>query len=441
MLQSDNINSIPPSDVLADAQLPHAYSGLHGDFYLEDSHVTRGCALGWGVGNESPTFTPDNEYYAGENKVTRGIPMAGLAHVGGSDSVFGKVMGDSENWGPSAYMGIAKDENFGMLAGLQPVPLFQGTVTDDSFVQDTQPPTHIQNEWFFDEATMLRIQTNSPHNLGNTVLEFLETQVVASVSKVNRHKYTVKADAFLDNIMCCLKVRIWKCPEEDEAYIVHFHRRSGDAFTFGHLRAQAFNFISARFSVPSLIEVDDYLPLPPPPPLEVGPLDERDINPLLDVLGLPIATMQAEAASVLSKMACEEPGTAKLLCKNSAFDQVEWALSCDQLSVTYPIARLLSVLVLQKDAEHPLAEHNLLNAMIQKAGYSQTEQIVRLELAKAISTAMRRCAPLLSTERAEKLQHSLEQAIQDMGQGKSSMQARNSLEDALLELPHCCKYK
>jgi hypothetical protein len=438
MFQSDNLNSIPPSDVLADGQIPHSYSGhhgLHGDFYMEESNVTRGCTMSWG--KEATPYAPADDYYSADAKVTNGISMAGLAHVNGSDGVLSKVVQDSENWGPSQYM------NMGMIAGLQPGPLFQSAVTDDSFQQDTQPPEHSQNEWFFDDATMLQIKTSSPQNLGNTVLEFLETQVVASISKVNRQKYTIKADAFVDNIMCCLKIRIWKCPEKDEDYIVHVHRRSGDAFTFGHLRAQAFNFISARFSgsSPPWADVDDYLPLPPPPPLEVGPLDERDVNPLLDMLGLPIATMQAEAASVLSKMVCEEPSTAKLLCKPGAFDQIEWALGCDDLSVTYPTARLLSVLVLQKDAEHPLAEQNLLTAMIQKAGHAQTEQIVRLELAKATSAAMRRCAPLLSNERAENLQHALKQAIQDMGEGKSSLQARNSLEDALLELPHCCKYK
>lgn len=165
------------------------------------------------------------------------------------------------------------------------------------------------------------------------------------------------------------------------------------------------------------------------------PLDGRDINPLLEMLNLPFANVQAEAASRLSEIAHEEPSAARFLCEPVAFKQIERSLSATHLSVTYPIARLLSVLVLQRDAEHPLAEQDLLKAMIEKIGHYQTEPIIRLELAKATSTAMRRCAPVLSKERAEALRRSLEQAIQDISQDCDSMHVKSSLEDALLEVP------
>lgn len=441
MIQTEKLDSIR-SNVLA-APASHL-SDLHGDFYLEDNtNITRGCGLGWGVGGDPAPFTSADDYYSDETHITRGIAMAGL---GGSDGVFGKVMDDTENWqrGPSQFNGFSKEDTFGIIPGYaqqQPVPVFQRSDTANGFQQDTQPPTHSDNEHFFDDATMMRIKTSSPHNLGNTVLEFLDSQVVASISKTNREKYTVKLDAFVDTIMCSLKIKIWKSPTKDEEYVVQFLRRAGDPFTFGHLRAQACNFLSARFpgsSMPQEFEeVDDFLPLPPPPPLEIGPLDERDINPLTEMLAMPIATLQAEAAAALSKIAFEDPVTSKFLCKPSAFDQIEWALSSTDLSVTYPTSRLLSVVVLQKDAEHLLAEQNLLKAMIEKVGNSRTQQIVRLELAKAISSAMRRCAPFLSNGRAGELQNSLEQAIQELGKSSDSIQICNSLEDALLELLNC----
>lgn len=452
MFQVEKLDSIN-SDVLTPS---NCHVDLHGDMYLQDTNVNRLCALSWG--GESSPYSNTDGCFLEETDAMRASSIAGLAV---SNSVFGEVMKDVENWqrDPTQFHKYSMDDHFGQILGLPAMPLFQGASNSISFEQVFDPPPHLESKHFFDADTMVRIKTRSPWKLGNTILEFFETHVVASISKVNKRKYTIKAQAFVDDVMSCIKIKIWKSrssssilppvlprslppsipPSLDEECIVQFLRKSGDPFTFGHLCAQACNFLKGRFpcySVPEKFrEVENFSPFPLPPAGSVEPLDGRDINPLLEMLNLPFANVQAEAASRLSEIAHEEPSAARFLCEPAAFKQIERSLSATHLSVTYPIARLLSVLVLQRDAEHPLAEQDLLKAMIEKIGHDQTEPIIRLELAKATSTAMRRCAPILSKERAEVLRRSLEQAIQDISQDCDSMHVKSSLEDALLEVP------
>jgi len=285
-----------------------------------------------------------------------------------------------------------------------------------------------------------------PHTLGLGVLDFLDSQVVASVSKINRKKFTIKVNAFLEDLMCCTKIRIWETARDEQGeFAVEFQRRSGDPFTFGDVYRQACFFLSKRF--PGMcgrpVFAGERLQ-PPPPPLQLDEstgehADGIDVEPLLDMAAMEkLPVMQAEAASVLARLSCKDAKVAKNLCKEEAFDLFVKLLGSDHLDVTYPASRLLSALMMYKEIEHPLSKHCLLKVVIQKVANEGTDRIVRLELVKMVSAAVRRSVGLISSSAHELRTTLMEALASESLQDKSMADVRRGLQDALLELNQYC---
>merc|ERR1719316_634460 len=120
--------------------------------------------------------------------------------------------------------------------------------------------------------------------------------------------------------------------------------------------------------------------------------------------------MQAEAASVLARLSSKDPKIAKILCKEDTFDLFVKLLGNDHLDITYPTARLLSTLMIYKEIEHPLSKHCLLKVVVQKVANEGTDRIVRLELVKMFSAAVRRSVGLISSS-AHELRTTLMEAL------------------------------
>merc|ERR1711959_647819 len=94
---------------------------------------------------------------------------------------------------------------------------------------------------------MVSVEGASPHEIGNRVLTFLRSQVVASITKVRPAKYTVRADVFEDGAACALKVRLYQVGDAPARYSVEFQRRSGCAFAFSKVYKRAADFLKQAF--------------------------------------------------------------------------------------------------------------------------------------------------------------------------------------------------
>merc|ERR1719454_1610237 len=69
----------------------------------------------------------------------------------------------------------------------------------------------VPQDLFFSFAiTTLIVLCDRPAALMNCLVTFLTTQVVASISKLNRRKCCLKADVIVDNVMCTLKARCYQ---------------------------------------------------------------------------------------------------------------------------------------------------------------------------------------------------------------------------------------
>mmetsp|Transcript_94486 Transcript_94486/g.282084 ORF Transcript_94486/g.282084 Transcript_94486/m.282084 type:complete len:231 (-) Transcript_94486:17-709(-) len=93
-------------------------------------------------------------------------------------------------------------------------------------------------------ATTLRVLGAAPSEIGNILLDFLETKASARISKINYAKFTIKADVSGYTGACCAKVRIYQ--QEDGTCFVEFQRRSGDCICFSHLYQQAARYLQLR---------------------------------------------------------------------------------------------------------------------------------------------------------------------------------------------------
>lgn len=424
--------------------------GFHSsDPYRDASDAMRAgvpmAEFGW----PSQMQKPSNDFYCDDDDVVRGCS---IAQAPGLDSLFSKP---SEDDMASGFFNSFMPQTFGMplkdgaysLAPSSSVAL-QGSARPLRFQQDDVPPAPPNTAHFNFEATSLFITTNEVHNVANGILDFLDSQVIASVHKVRQRKYSIKVDLFLDHIMCTTKIRIWKMKSKHNHYAIEFQRRGGDPFAFGDGYRRCIDFLVLQF--PEISErsieangTEKQRSMPPPPPAPVDSNDrseeELDVElfTLLDFAGMhQFPNLQAEAAQGLAKVACDDVCVAKYLSKFDVLDKLLPLLLCDSVEVVYPTARMLSAVAMH--AASPIAEHSISKVLITKINDPKSNQLVRLELAKAVSAAVRNCPHLISTARAHNLQCLLESTLHDLPNAPDMDVVRSTLHDVLIDLtPYC----
>jgi len=97
------------------------------------------------------------------------------------------------------------------------------------FEGDTVPPILPSDSWFFLEPTSFSVSGVSSNLLGNRLLDLLQTDASANVTKVNQNKFSIKARVSIGGRDCDVKVRIF---QQESGYKIEFQRRSGDAVVF-----------------------------------------------------------------------------------------------------------------------------------------------------------------------------------------------------------------
>merc|ERR1719420_2093600 len=248
----------------------------------------------------------------------------------------------------------------------------------ERFQQDDVPPAQPEPEYFHFEATTAFITTNNPHQVANTILDFLDSRLIASIQKIRREKYSIKVDIFVEHIMCTTKIRIWRVAAKQNHYAIEFQRRAGDPFVFGDGYHRCIDFLASQFpdiSGDSLTEPGTekqrvmLMPQPPPPPIEAGDRSDEELDEelfsLLDLASMEqCPNLQVEAASALAKLACDDLCIAKYLSKAEVLDKLLPLLSCDTVDVVYPTARMLSAVAM--NATSSIAEHSVSKVVITK---------------------------------------------------------------------------
>lgn len=417
------------------------------DPYRETTDALRGVPLGQFGSLSSSMYKTSNDPYAEEDDVVRGCS---IAQPPVSDLFYGKPMEDGMSGG---YFGQfmpfhgmpSKDGSYTSMLS-PPVPL-EASASSVRFQQDYQPPTPPNSENFHLEATALHITTRDAHKIANSILDFFDSQIVASLLKVRQQKYSIKVHWFLDHIMCTAKIRIWKMKENQ--YAIEFQKRGGDQFAFAEGYRQCMDFLALRFpenAVELMMHNDgerkSSLPQPPPPPpfAEGCKRSDEELDSelfvLLDLAGMTeFPNLQGEAASALAKLACDDMWIATYLSKVSVLDQLLPLLSCDSIDVVYPTARMLSAVA--ATSTNSIAQHSISKVVIKKIGDSNSNQLVRLELAKAVSNAVL-CPHFISVDQAQELHHLLEFTIQDLNGVPATEVVRSTLQDTLFQLkPYC----
>jgi hypothetical protein len=327
-----------------------ALPSLSGDFYREADDVTRGLSLYSGASNYSQ--------------------MQDFMHYGKA------CIGESETlWSP--LLQKCRSE----------LPISRFEEGDEAW----QVP---EDEFFQLEVTTIVVNSTSAALVGNRMLDFLGTQATCLITKVNRMKFTVKAEVCLDGLNCTTKVRIYK--QAPGQYIVEMQRRSGDSIAFSRLYRQAsYHLTSCRNSQDGnfLTGPDhctgavDKAPAIPVPDLGTEALD-ASLAPLFDLLeSAGNLKLQAEAVQSLVE-AAKDINLVVQLFTPQAFVAFRNLLQLVCFSIVEPLAHLLCHLALLARADDNFFDQHLLQAMTEKVWAKETGQRASEHLARSVQHTM-----------------------------------------------------
>jgi hypothetical protein len=286
---------------------------LFGDFYREDD-VMRGITM--------PSTRSSGDFYREESQGVRGITMPSTS-INFND--LGNPYTDSDfGWGkPSCakYMGSP---------GIASAPAFRFEDGDEPPELSPQVSAHM-------EDTRLQVNGFSSREVGNILVAILTDTIGARVTKLNRSKFTVRAQAFLSGLYCEVKVRVYK-QNAARDYAVEFQKRNGDSIAFGLLFQQAKEALhgsgaertglsaKARVNIPATVVL--------PPEHSIAPLlgmaaTTQDVNLLAEVaLSLAILAQNAQVAAEL-----------RMPCAYSVLQELE---HINDFRVADPTSRVLS---------------------------------------------------------------------------------------------------
>jgi len=178
------------------------------------------------------------------------------------------------------------------------------------FEEHHVPPRPSSSRFFAFEPTTLFVEFCSPQQIGNSLVTFLSSEVVASITKVRLQKYSIKAEVFVEGKSCAIKLRVYS-QESDGKYAVEVQRCAGDALVLQSTFHLLKNFLQVNCGS-ATVQGDAPAPLARPALLELKEDEEQEqekvesaevIAPLL--MMATVAGLQAEAASTLAAMVKE----------------------------------------------------------------------------------------------------------------------------------------
>lgn len=311
----------------------------------------------------SGDFYREREIYRGLT-LCRGPVLAAAYSEGSSDGPWGKCA-EQEEW-------------FGQL--------HKGEQGQQSFQPTDTPPQLPDDGCFTVEATTLILSGEAAWIAGNRLLSFLDEDATAHIKKVNRRKFTVKAEALWQGLTCEVKVRAYLMNSGECAF--EFQRVGGDCLAFNGL----FRLVKQRLC-PSWSEHVNTAAPPPPLPFV---LDETELStvsllPLIEAAQhADDVSAQAEAAAALAA-AAEGGRSVSELCSPGACAAISRLLKVDRFQVSCQVVRLLAKLAIAPGAEAWFFGEGILRPLLEKVWGLVTGKQLRDELAKAIRCLRSRC--------------------------------------------------
>jgi hypothetical protein len=197
-------------------------------------------------------------------------------------------------------------------------------------------------------------------------MEFLRSEVVSSVTKVNHVKFTIKADVCLDNLFCSVKMRVYKI--DLGQYKVELQRRSGDSIAVSRLHSMMSKYLKSATPVnqasllqqshdstgfdsnqgrPANIDAENStLPLP------LAGDSKLDLAPLLYLASdSQDVALQAEGVSALAQAA--QDSAAAQLCTPEVFALLQRLAQVVNFSIAESLFRITcSLAVLPQAHQH-----------------------------------------------------------------------------------------
>jgi len=368
---------------------------LAGDFYRENDDVTRGVTLGAALPIDDSfglkhTAGGSCDFYAAP-PVVRGLNL-------GSDLDFGlgADLLQPPGWdlSKSSYGDI-------------PAPL-QASAQNKRFSDGDTPLQTPTDPFFTFEITTLFVLCDRPASLMNCLLEFLTTEVVASISKVNPIKFCIKADVFIDHVMCTLKARGYQ--QEPGKVALEIQRRSGDAIAFAGIYQRASKHLQNNFAITAGMPQDSVgLLASPPPLLPQGKVDLMDYAPLLDMARQShLPDLQAESAATLASLTADPTVVDALCSEPGPIQDIAKLLDTDRLDIALPAGTLVSNLAQSRNG----MEHfdGMLEKLLEKVrslpgspGSNDASSQARRQFAKALAAGTQSCRQRLSEPMARQL--------------------------------------
>lgn len=343
-----------------------------GDFYREADNVCRGVTMPPsdvpGPHSYKDFGTLDGDYYREPDDLVKGISVCG----GGS------------SFAPSPFAEFGLSSNHDYSSTLKS----KIDVVDERFQAGDAPPSVPSDSFFTLEVTTLYASCHSPFVIGNSLLDFLATQVVSTLTKVRRAKFSMKADAFVDNMMCTMKIRVYS--QISGQYAIEFQKRSGDGIAFGNIFQKATAYLQSQPHLslrPTEVTTQpiSFQPLPLPADLVEYSIGEEDILPIVNMAGLVDAPwLQVEAATTLGNMAAEGK---PVIRSNLVFQGIGELMQSSSTDVSLPTSRLISHLAQQGEAASLFASHGLLPKILAKVHAQETNAQIRRQYAQSLYSA------------------------------------------------------
>jgi len=368
--------------------------GFVGDYYRDHEDVLRGFPLmqsGFDECSSAPLMI-DANYYEETDDVMKGLPLSASRP---SDSYL-----PCYDFQDQFYMDDKKIEH---------ELVCESTVRrscSDRFSSTDEPPCVPEADYGELEETTLHIGDSLAFEVANLILVFLGTLTV-SINKVRRAKYWIKADVFIGNDMCTIKIRFYK---DSSTTVVEFQRRSGTCLTFRSIYQKASHFLLKRY--PTMLNAPTTTDEPVAPRFPDSNIGAEELSPYFDMAGMvDQPSLQAEAAAALAEMA-NTAQAARSICTSKAFiTEFKKLLQSNDLETAVPTSRLLLLIAQQKEAAPCFTDKELLEAVLNQVQSKSTHTLVCEQLSQAFSAAMARFAAILPEDTSRAVLHKLDSTI------------------------------
>jgi len=355
---------------------------FHGDFYRESDDVMRGITFHAGPATTDATFAHEPWH----EEMSRAM----FESKGELDGMFCPANGCQSG----LQMELRNERST--------VPAFR-------FQEADEPPQMTADTRLYLEGTTLFVSDASPAELGNCLLDLLVGEMTASIEKVNRNKFTIKAvTMFEDGLTCVVKVRFH---QDESGFAIEFQRRSGDSVAFNKTYRRASEYLESRTNslAPRLKASQE--PSATLPDCE-GYAGQNSILPLI-VIGEQTqdAKLQTEVASCLFAHSLKDEFAAQL-CTSRVSAMLSKFLLTDSPSVVHPTTHLLSRL-----AERPgpdgfnFVTKPLLTNMIKKALMRSVAVVDRMQLANSVRCMVGRHGATISGELVDEVILAMDEAL------------------------------